>query len=170
MQSRIQVDGDKNVSLDQSRYALSMVERYIPNSPPVASLTDKKKYASPLPYDFKWSKADNSKSKKEMHKLEDEFGFRMIELAGSFNYLGYSALEELFAIRKLCRFTSSPGRKHFQAALHMLHHIRCHPPRPLKYYHKPHLSPLAQHLKEAGHPEVDPSFVWFSDSSFADAD
>jgi hypothetical protein len=63
-----------------------------------------------------------------------------------------------------------PGRKHFKALVHFLNHIRCYPPGPLVYYHDVHMSPLAKMLKEAGHPDTDPTLVWFTDSSHADCD
>lgn len=170
LQARITRDAEKNITIDQSRYARAIVERYIPNAPASPSEEDLIKYSSPLPYEQKWTVEDNSKSEKELKELESTYGFRMIELAGSFNYLANTSYAMLFSIRKLCRFTRSPGPTHFKAALHMLHHIRCYPPMPLIYYHKVENSPLADMLRDAGHESVSPFFVWFVDSSFSDCD
>jgi hypothetical protein len=53
---------------------------------------------------------------------------------------------------------------------HLLNHIRCYPARPLIFYKDVTTSPLAQLLREAGHGEVDPTFVYFTDSAFMDCD
>ena len=94
---------------------------------------DKLKYVSPLPNEFKWTKEDNLPEDQSLQDVEQEFGFRLIEVAGSFNYLAHTAVEEIFAVRKMCRFTRRPGRKHFKATLHLLHHLRCHPPKALVF-------------------------------------
>ena len=71
----------------------------------------------------------------------------------------------------MCQFMGLPGRQHFQAANHLLHHIRCHPPRPLMFYKDVAKSPVVKMLKEVpafeGH---DHTYVVFADSSHADCD
>ena len=130
-----------------------------------------KKYRSPLPRDFKWTKADNSASKEDVRNLESEYGFRYIEVVGAFNWLAYTCYEEIFAIRRLCRFISKPGRPHFQAALHLMHHFRCHPPRPLIFYKNLDEAPVTKMLREVpGFDGFDPTFVVFADSAHADSD
>ena len=115
---------------------------------------------------------DCSKSKEEVEELENEYGFRYIEVAGALNWLAYTCYEEIFAIRKLCRFMSKPGRPHFQAALHLLHHFRCHPPKPLIYYRNVYNSPVARLLSEVPgfDDHFDPTYVVFADSAHADSD
>ena len=64
-----------------------------------------------------------------------------------------------------------PGRPHFQAALHLLHHFRCHPPKPLIYYKNVMEAPVTRMLKEV--PDFqgfDPTFVVFANSSHTDSD
>ena len=64
-----------------------------------------------------------------------------------------------------------PARPHFQAALHLLHHFRCHPPRPLIYYRVLSRAPITRLLKEVPDFEsLDPLFVVFADSAHADCD
>lgn len=169
LQARLTQDADRNISLDQSRYARSIVARYIPNAPVPASPADLDTYLAPLPLGFRWSKDDCSTSPDALLTLERQFGFRLIEVAGSLNYLSHTAVGPLFAIRKLCRFTRSPGLPHFEAALHLLHHLRCHPPPALKYYHNLAHSPLHSMLL-LNDITVDCSLAWFTDSSFADCD
>lgn len=170
LQARLAQDADSNITLDQSRYARSIVARYIPNAPVPASPADLETYRDPLPLDFRWSSTDCSTSPDALLTLERQFGFRLIEVAGSLNYLTHTAVGPLFAIRKLCRFTRSPGLAHFEAALHLLHHLRCYPPPALKFYHTLAHAPLTSMLRTADLSSVDCSLVWFTDSSFADCD
>ena len=41
-----------------------------------------------------------------------------------------------------------PGRLHFQALLHLLHHLRCYSPQALTYYRDVTKSPLATMLQK----------------------
>ena len=171
LQARIHQDSEGNITLDQSRYARSIIERYLPNAPLETSPEDLITYASPLPSEFKFTANDNSPDTEAVITLEREFGFHMIELAGSLNYLAHTVFEELFAIRKICRFTRLPGRPHFRAALHLLHHLRCHPPQAIKFYRNPSHSPLTQMLRDIGLSHLDPSsLIYFCDSAFGDCD
>ena len=95
----------------------------------------------------------------------------MIELAGSLSYLSHIVFEELFVIRRICCFTRLPGRPHFCAALHLLHHLRCHPPQAIKFYCNPSHSPLTQMLCDIGLSHLDPgSLIYFCDSALGDCD
>lgn len=128
LQTRIQQDIDYNVTLDQRRYALSMLQRFLPNyvDTPVTEV-DKIKCAAPARYDSDFLKTECSQDKVGVEALEQEYGFRFIEVVGALNWLSYTCYEEIYAIRKLCRFMSNAGRPHFQAALHLLHHFRRRP-------------------------------------------
>ena len=174
LQTRIQQDKDLNISLDQTRYAKSVIQRFLPNvasEPPTKR--DMRKYRSPLPLDAAFTKEDKSVDRDAVKQLETEFGFRYIELVGCFNWLSYTCFEELYAIRKLCRYLNLPGRAHFLLAIHLLHHFRCHPPKPLIFYHNVSESPIAKLLKDV--PEFTkhwdkPDLIVFADSSHGDCD
>jgi len=170
LQVRIQQDANGNISLDQHRYANSVVGQYLPTASPTPSPTDLRKFASPSPTNMVWTKANSSKTKTDVVDLETEYGFRFIEAIGSLNFLSNTAYEELFAIRAACKQRHLPGCLHFQALLHLLHHLRWNSPQALIYYRNVTKSPLAAMLQEAGHAAVDPSFVWFCDSSFDNCD
>ena len=146
LQAAIKQDKDKNIYVDQYRYGRSIVDKYIPNAPTTPTETDLVTYATPLPTTFVWTASDNSNSIEEVKELETQFGFRLIEVAGSLNYLANTCYRMIFAIRKLCRFTNKPGKKHFVGCLHMLHHLRCFPARAICFYHNVSLSPLANML------------------------
>jgi hypothetical protein len=159
LQARITQDKDKNITIDQRRYALSIFQRYLPNAPAIPSKEDIIKYVSPLPYKFKWTSDDCSSTLEDIKDLEREYGFIMRAVVGSLNYLANTACEELYAIRKACKYMHSPGRPHFKAIVHLLHHLRCHPPKALKYYHNVYQSPLYELLKEAKLDKLDPWFI-----------
>ena len=170
LQARIRQDEKFNITLDQYRYSRSVVRRYLPNSPAEASPQDCKRYSDPLPYGFKFSIKDLSKTEEEVKKLESEYGWKFREVVGSLNFLLNTALSMLYCTRKACKMMHLPGEPHFKALLHMLHHLRCHPPGAIKFYSDVSKSPLAHMLIEAGHPDLDPSFVYATDSSFQDCD
>ena len=172
LQTRIQQDSDGNITLDQARYAKSMVQRFLPNYAGQApSKKDLQRFRLPVKFDARLFKEDCAKSKEEVESLEREYGFRYIELIGCFNWLSYTCVEETFGIRRLCRFMSKPGRPHFQAALHMLHHFRCHPPKPLIFCRDAKQAPIAKMLEDVEDFEgFDPTHVVFADSAHADSD
>jgi hypothetical protein len=170
LQARISQDKDFNITLDQQRYSKAVVQRYLPSASAEPSTADSKKFENPLPYDYKWTSSDNSATIADVATLEREFGFKMRQVVGSLNFLANTAFKQLFAIRKACKHMHMPGRSHFRALLHLLHHIRCHPPKALKYYSDASKSPLTAMLREAGLSKIDPSFVIFTDSSWGDCD
>ena len=173
LQTRIQQDKDLNITIDQTRYAKSMVARFLPNlaNSDVTPL-DLRKYAAPLKTNTTLTKADCAKDKEAVVELEEEYGFRYIKIVGCFNWISYTCYEEIYAIRKLCKYMALPGRPHFQAALHLLHHFRCHPPRPLIFYHKIEHAPIIKMLKEIPqfNEKFDPLLLVFADSAHADSD
>ena len=170
LQARIQQDKFGNIYLDQQRYSKAVVKRYIPNASLQPTEEEKERFASPLPSDMTFSAADRSPDQTSVKNLELIYGFRPIEAVASLNFLANTAFEELFAIRKCCSHMQLPGEKHFKAILHLLHHIRCHPPNALCYYVDPTQSPLATLLKDAGLSNIDPSFLTITDSSWGDCD
>jgi hypothetical protein len=48
--------------------------------------------------------------------------------------------------------------------------LRCFPSCPLIYYRDVKTSPIARLLKESGHGDIDPTFVYFTDSAYHDCD
>ena len=142
LQARIQQDKHGNIYLDQQRYSKSIVKRYLPQASLVPTEEDKLKFASPLPSTMVFRPSDCSTDISQVKALEFKYGFRPIEAIASLNFLSNTAFEELFAIRKLCQCMSMPGDIHFQALLHLLHHLHCHPPNALCYYKDVTTSPL----------------------------
>jgi len=134
LSARITRLADGSYTLDQFRYAMSIVRRYLPNELEEISQADKDKYIDPLPATLTWTRDDCSKTAEDVHALEQEFAFKYREVTGSFNFLGNTAIRTLYAIRKACKFMNLPGRRHFEALRHIVHHVRCHPPGALRFY------------------------------------
>ena len=169
LSARITRLADGSYTLDQFRYAMSIVRRYLPNELEEVSQADKDKYIDPLPATLTWTRDDCSKTAEDVHALEQEFIFKYREVTGSFNFLGDTAIRALYDIRKACKFMNLPGRRHFEALRHMLHHVRCHPPGALRFYKDVKNSPIGL-LLYAIDPKINPSFAYWSDSSHQDAD
>jgi hypothetical protein len=170
LQARIAQDSDGNITLDQTRYSMAIVRRYLPNADDVPTAEDILHYADPLPKKFQWTKSDRSIDFDACHNLERQFGFRFIEAVGSLNFLANTSVKQIYAIRKACKHMRLPGLPHFQAMLHLLHHLRCHPTKALKFYRDVTKSPLHKMLQQADLSEVDCTLCWFTDSSFMDED
>jgi len=100
-------NADFNITINQQHFTMSIICRYLPNSPLKPTPEDVQRYASPLPMTFKFLKSDNSKDTQEVALLEEEFGFRFLEVIGSLNWLLHTCFEELFAIRKGCKIHAS---------------------------------------------------------------
>lgn len=172
LKARINQDQYGDITIDQNRYSKSIVQKYIPNSQYPPSEKDINKYRNPIPNNFIWKKSDCSKDIKEVQLLEQQFQFRFIEVVGSLIFLANTAVRQLFAIRKLCKFMHLPGRRHFEALSHMLNHLRCHPARALKYYHDITKSPLYHHITKAlpNEHHINPTLIYFTDSAFQDCE
>ena len=84
---------------------------------------EKEKYSSPLPKTFVASKQDCSKDLVDIQTLEDEFGFQYSSAIGMLIFLLNTAAALYFAIQKLARFNTLPGKKHYKALIRLLHHI-----------------------------------------------
>ena len=127
LQSRITQSANFDITVDQSRYIALIIARFLPQLG-VDNVTDeeKKKYDTPLPHDFVATKKERSENYLEVLKLQEEFGFEYASVIGMLIYLMNTAFMLNFAISKLGKFNSLPGRKHFKALNHMLRYLRCH--------------------------------------------
>jgi hypothetical protein len=104
----------------------------------------------------------------EVRALSDEFGFRYNSVIGMLIFLMNTFIYLHFPISKLAKFMVRPGRKHFEAAAHILRHLRCNVHRGgLKYFADPSQSPFHLMLAEAGLP-TDYPLTLCTDSSWQD--
>jgi len=168
LQTRIRQEQDYSIILDQSRYAASMIARFLPNAEIVKpSDADCSKYLAPLPSGFVFTKEDRSVDIEAQNKLIAEFGFEYPSAVGCCIWLlnGYPRLQ--FAVRKLARFMQLPGRKHYQALIHLLHHVRCHHKTGTKFYSDFARSPIHEMLRK-NNITFEGALFLMTDSSWQD--
>jgi Reverse transcriptase (RNA-dependent DNA polymerase) len=169
LQARITQHANFDITIDQSRYAVSMCSRFLPNHELVSpSVKDWNMYLATLTANTVFTKKDCCSDSSEYKRLVDEFGFEYLVAIGCLLWILNTCPRLQFSIRKLATFTQSPGRLHFKAVLHLLHHIRCHHNAGFQYYSDVFDAPVSRLLFDE---EIDPSespFYVFADSSWQD--
>ena len=101
---------DHSISVDQARYAISIVAKYLDTATVKAS---KKFYKTTLPYDMIFTKSDAYPSDEQVEKLNREFNIHYRYCIGSLIYLLSTRVDFSFAMHKLARFSENPGKVHF---------------------------------------------------------
>ena len=168
LQARITQNSMFDVTLDQSRYAAATIAKFLPGSEVVnPSDADKRRYGAPLPSNFVFTVEDRSENEEAVKALEREYGMEYRSVIGSLLWLMNTFTRLQFAIRKLAKFNHLPGRKHFVAMIHCLHHIRCFHRNGVTYYSKVDDAPVTRMLHDAD-IEFDSPFFGMSDSSWQD--
>jgi Reverse transcriptase (RNA-dependent DNA polymerase) len=168
LQARIQQHENFDITLDQSRYAASMCARFLPNeNSKNPTVSDRRKYDSPLPRDFQFTKKDCSEKYSQVLHWERIFGFEYASLVGCMLWILNTYARLQFPIRKLAKFMRLPGKKHFLAIYHLLQHVRCHHLMGLTYYSDISTAPVSRLLFEYG-IESDMPCTVFCDSSWQD--
>ena len=125
LQARLTQQQNHSIILDKSHYMALILSRFLPQHRTMQiSDTDKYMYASPLPASFVPSKKDQSPDYLTMKELEQEYGFKYSSAVGMLIYLMNTAMTLQYAIRKLAKFNALPGKNHYKALIHLLHHIR----------------------------------------------
>ena len=170
LQSRITQSANHDITIDQSRYIALICSRFLPShGVENVTETERKRYAAPLPHDFVASTEDRSKTHLDVLQLQEEFGFEYASLIGMLIYLMNTAFSLHFHITKLAKFTTLPGRVHFKAAKHMLHHLRCNHLRfGVTYYADVERSPIYHLIKNETEADPDCPLALFTDSSWQD--
>jgi hypothetical protein len=169
LQARVTQNADFSITLDQSRYAALICNRFIPTLP-IATITDadRERYRSVLPFGFIATKQDLADDMLEVKRLEDEFGFKYASVIGMLIFSMNTFVSLHFAIRKLAKFMTRPGRTHYAAAAHLLRHLRCNTRASgITYYADISQAPVTKLLASIGAP-TDFPIVMFTDSSWQD--
>ena len=164
LSSRITQEANFNISIDQSRYCLSVVKRYLDTAgcPKV-----NKVHASPLPAEFVPSADDCSPNQEAVKALEEQFNIAYDSCVGALIYLAQTRPDIAFSVNKLAKFSRSPGIKHFEAILHLLRYLRDNTYLGLRYYSNVNDSPIYESLRNNNINETG-SLLAYSDSSWHD--
>ena len=172
LQGRLIQNNDYSVLLDQSRYMSLIAARFLHQfDNNNITKEDKEEHHSPLPTTFVASKGDCSTNLLEVKKLEKQHGFQYSSAVGMLIYLLNTGTAIQFAIRKLAKFNALPGRKHYKALIHLLHHIRTHKLNYGSKFYPPNSNPPIYDLIKRHHPDFNTDeypIIIFCDSSWQD--
>ena len=108
--------------------------------------TSTKFYKTTFPSDMNFTKSDATTSDEQVEKLTKEFNIHYRFSIGSFIDLLYTRVDFSFALHKLEKFSSNPGKVHFEGLVHLLRYIRYNKNLVLKYYADMKDAPLSDLL------------------------
>ena len=121
MSIRISQIKDHSISVDQARYATSIVAKYLDTST-VKSIT--KFYKTTFPSDMIFTIDDTSTSDEHVERFTRELDIHYRACIGSLIYLLSKIVDLSFAVHKLAKFSANPGKLHFEVLVHLLRYIR----------------------------------------------
>ena len=156
----IMQDTQKNISIDQSRYVKNITVKYLGQTGTI----DSSKYKSPISHDFLACTDDQSDTEKEVSDLQSDFRLDYPSAVGVLIYLTNTCPDIDFSVPKLARFMKFPGRKHYQAILHLLHYLALRTQIGIQFYHNFNDSPIANLLTQSSIKNTRP-VITFSNSS-----
>ena len=122
---------DHSISMDQARYATSIVAKYL-DTVTVKVIT--KFYKTTLLADIIFTKEDVSTSDEKVEKFTREFNIHYRDCIGSFIYILFTRVNLIFSVHKLAKFSANPGKVQFQGLIHLLGYIRYNITLRLKNY------------------------------------
>ena len=101
---------DPSISVDQARYVTSIVDNYLDT---YTIKTSTKFYKTTFLSDIIFTKADASTSDEQVKNLTKEFNIQYRCYIVPLIYLLYTRKYFSFAVHKLAKFSSNPGKVHF---------------------------------------------------------
>ena len=155
---------DHFISVDQDRYATSIVEKYLYTATVNVST---KFYNTTFLADMIFTKEDVSTSDEQVEKLTREYNIHYRACIVSLIYLLSTRVDLSFAVHKLAKFSTDPGKVHFEVLIHILRYIRDNKTLVLKYYADINDSPLSNLLRQ-DIIKTKNHLMDFSDSSWQD--
>ena len=164
MSIRISHMKDRSISVDQARYATSIVAKYLDTSTVKAS---KRFYKTTLPAYMIFTKDDVSTSDEQVEKLTREYNIHYRSYIGSLIYLLYTRVDLSFALHKLAKFSANLGKVHFEVLVHLLRYIRDNKTLGLKYHADMNDAPVTDLLIQSN-IKTKNHLIAFSDSSWQD--
>ena len=111
-----------------------------------------------------FTKSDVSTSDEQIGNLTTEFNIHYRACIGSLIYSLSIRVDLSFALQKLAKFPSNPGKVHFEVFLHLLRYIRDNKTLELNYYADMNDAPLSEPLRQSS-INTENQFMAFSDSS-----
>ena len=146
MSIRISQLKDHSISVDQARYATSIVANYLG----IATVKDSNKfYKTTLTSDMIFTKEDFSTSDEQVERLTREYNIHYRACIGSLIYLLFTRVDLSFAVHKLAKFLANPGKVHFEGLVHLLRYISENKTLGLKYYADLNDAPVTDLLRQA---------------------
>ena len=122
---------DHSISVDQARYATSIVAKYLDTA---IFKVSTKFYKNTFPADMIFTKEDVSTSDEKVEKLTRELYIHYRACIGSLIYLLSTRVDLSFSVHRLAKFLANPGKVHFEGLIHLLRYIRDNKNLGLKYY------------------------------------
>ena len=110
-----------SISVDQARYASSVLEKYLDTATVKASTSFHK---TNFPSDMIFTKADAPISDEQVDNLTMQFNIHYRSFIGLLIYLLSTRVDLSFAVHKLAKFSSNPGKVHFEDLVHLLRYIK----------------------------------------------
>ena len=108
---------DHFISVDQARYYTSIVEKYLDTATVKAGTEF---YNNTFPSDMIFTKADAYTRDEQVEKLTREFKIQYRACIGTLIYLLYTRMDLSFSVHKLAKFSSNPGKIHFEGSVQLL--------------------------------------------------
>ena len=108
---------DHSISVYQARCDTSIVEKYLDNA---TVKTSKTFYKTNFSSDMIFTKADVSTSGDKVEKLTREFNIHYRACIVLLIYLLSTRVYLSFAVHKLAKVSSNPGKVHFEGLVHLL--------------------------------------------------
>ncbi len=154
-----------DITIDQTRYCMSILKRYLETA---GCPNNTRCHPTPFALDFTPSADDNSTTEEEARTLSMEYNIDFATCVGSLIYLALTKTDIiLYAVIKLAKITRNPGRKHFEAIIHLLRYLMDNPNLGVTFYSDERRSPIYQSLMENNITPEGPLFA-FSDLSWND--
>ena len=110
-----------SISVDQARYATSIVAKYLKAATVKVST---KFYRTTFPSDTIFTKEDVSTRDEKVEKLTREYNIHYRACIGSLIYLFSTRVVLSFEVHKLAKFSANSGKLHFEGLIHLLGYIR----------------------------------------------
>ena len=155
---------DHFISVDQARYDTFIVAKYLDND---TANTTKSSYTTNLTSDTIFTRDDACTSDEKVDRLTRELNIHYRACIWSLIYLLSTRVDLSFAVHKLAKFSSNPGKVTFEGLVHLLRYIIDNNTLGLKYYADRKDAPLSELLRQANINTNNLFMVW-SDYSWQD--